>query len=89
MSLVARVFVDDAWRTAVCHVGRTRLHVVIRGDIQIQHMSLPKEEERHLQPVLLKGKPYPVKRAAKVMRAMPCGATMGALEHLKIAQGEE
>ena len=88
MSGVARVFVDDAWRTCVYHTGRKLLHVVVRGDIQIQHFKLPREEERGLQPVLHKGKPYPVKRAVKVMRAMPCGATQGALEHLKLAVEE-
>lgn len=85
MSGVARVWFEDSWRTCVYHVGRTRLHVVLRGDIQIQHVSMPKEAERSLMPVLLKDKPYPIKRAAKVLRAMPCGATKGALEHLKLA----
>ena len=89
MSGVARVFVDDAWRTCVYHTGRKLLHVVVRGDIQIQHFKLPREDERYLKPVELKpGKPYPVKRAVKVMRAMPCGATRGALEHLKLAVEE-
>lgn len=54
--------------------GRTFIHAVTI-DKQVKTIALPKEEGRYFQPLELKGKPYPVDRAAR--RFLRAGKALG------------
>lgn len=53
---------DDGWRTAIVIQGRTTAHLIGAGT-PIRVRRVPVEQLAQLEPLTLKGKPYPVERA--------------------------
>ena len=54
--------------------GRVYVHAITL-ESQVRTVELPKEERRHFQPLLRRGKPYDVDRACR--RFLAAGRTLG------------
>lgn len=68
----------------VFKIGRQYLHAVTM-DPNVRLVQLPLDERRYLQPLLYKGKPYPVRRAVRrfLEAGRALGITDGARDALK------
>lgn len=60
---------DRFYTGIICSEGTRYLHLVVLGE-NVRLVNVDKREERHMQPLHLKGMPYPVKRAARIVLRM-------------------
>lgn len=80
----------EGWRVSLLREGHKRLHITCIYDTGVTHSVVPREEVRHIRPVLFKGDTYPIKRMIRKFRevARERGITEAAKEELKRAGGE-
>jgi hypothetical protein len=74
----------EGWRVSLLREGRTRLHITCITDTGVAHSVVPRDEMRHIQPVLYKGAPYPLTRMVRKFREVgrERGITEAAKEEL-------
>ena len=65
--------------------GRTFLHAIVLHHPPVRIVKLPRTERRYLQPLLYKGRPYPITRAVRRIRqaGRNLGITKGAAAALR------
>ncbi len=90
MLTVHRWHDGERYVTTIARPGRTKLHLLVI-DTTVRVISRPLREQRYLQPLLLKGQPYPVRRAVRRFRdaGRTLGITEAAKEMLKLALQQE
>lgn len=74
----------DRWHAALVQLGHKNMHAVVIDDAGVRVISEPLAASRHCQPLLLRGKDYPVERMVKLFRRVgkERGITKGALDIL-------
>jgi hypothetical protein len=77
----ARYHDDEGYRCVLAREGRTHLHVTFISDLGIVHRTEPREALRHLQPLMLKDRAYPVSRMVRKFREI--GRERGITEAAK------
>lgn len=65
---VVRFHDGDRYCAALVKIGHTQLHAVVIDDCGVRVVSEPKAASRYTEPLMLKGKPYPPERLARIMR---------------------
>jgi hypothetical protein len=77
----ARFHDEEGWRCVLAREGRTHLHVTFISDLGIVHRTEPRDGIRFLQPLMLRGSPYPVSRMVRKFREV--GRERGITEAAK------
>lgn len=62
---------ESGWRPAIVKPGIKWLHLVHFDGTNVVVSKIPAGEERFFQPLLYKGKPYPLARAARTYLRRP------------------
>lgn len=74
----------DHYVSVLAREGRTRLHITYRDDCGVAHRALPREDAKFLSPLYRNGKPYPVDRMVRHLKALgrSAGITQAAKDEL-------
>lgn len=82
--LMARMEDNDSHAALVFKRGRVNLHAVMLHRPPVRIVKIPLGERRYMRPLMFKGKPYPVARAARAFKraGRELGITKGAAQAL-------
>lgn len=81
---VVRYHTDNGYVAALkVVVGRKMIQLIPMDSAGIKIVKVPLEQERYMKPMELKGKPYPINRAKKLLRAS--GRRFGITKSAKLA----